>query len=755
MTERVAGNAGLRMAAACVLAMVCGPPAVAADVQPCALVDHEDWQREHRPPAGKVASELNAGEPRTVRMFYFLPNDRPYRQSVVDTMKARMVRMQTLFAVQMAAHGYGYMTFRYEADADGGPVVHRVDGEHDEAYYFQSTRSRMFSEIVEAYQRTDQVSFVVIDYSSSWLYDHHGNVYAIGSAGGSKDGGSTLAPADYSWQTGIHELAHAFGMTWHDFRDDSYILSYGRHTTRLSACAAAVLSLSPFFNAEISLETGREWGPTVEHASETPWYPAGSERVSVPMRVADPDGVVLVLFQVGNHLSSNLAPENKACRALSGETDAEVTFEYDGVIPGASRAHPSLSNPATHFLTVQAFDAEGDVGWLNFSIAQRSPYHLATLEATCEDRIKPVAFSPDGRLLAAGSRHQGTEVDPVLSVWDVAKRREIAAWVPHRNDVLSLAFSPDGKVLASGSAAFGYRDQSIKLWDVATLQKIASLDKLNLAASSLAFSPDGTILAAGTSAQYLGDGSWLDAIILWDVATLEEIAVLEGHTNRVASVAFSPDGTVLVSGSWDRTIRVWDVASKEAVAVLEGRGGLIDAVSFSPDGAILASDDVRGNGAVSLWDTAVWQRIATLEAPGHRTVHHVTFSPGGRVLAVSTRFGRLNLFDVVSGERIETLQNPGAVTYSAFSPDGRLLAVPSSLNRIELWDTSSFTSRRSGIPDWDGDGEVGFFDFVKFAQKFGFSRGRAGYDPRYDLDGDGEVGFSDFLILAGAFGQSG
>ncbi len=658
MTERVAGSAGLRTAAvaACMLGMVClASPAGAADVQPCALLDAEAWRGYPEVSAGKVAAEKIVGEPRTVRMIYFVPTVRPYRQSVVDTMKATMRMMQTFFAVQMAAHGYGYMTFRYEADADGEPVVHRMDGAHGDAHYLVDTTSRSGAEIWEVYEHANRVDFIVIDHSTSFLHDRYGIVYALGAAGGSKNEGIARVTADFSWETATHELAHAFGMPWHDFRDDSYVLSYGRRRTRLSACTAAVLSLSPFFNAEISLETDRKWGPTVEHASGTPWYPAGSERVSVPMRVADPDGVVLVLLQVANHLSDSLAPENKACRTLSGETAADVAFEYDGVIPGASRTHPSLSNPATHFLVVKAFDAKGDVGWLNFAIAQRSPYHLATLEATCEEHITPLAFSPDGRLLAAGSRTSAFSPS-VLSVWDVASRREIAAWEPHSNTVMSLAFSPDG--------------------------------------------------------------------------------------------------TVLVSGSWDRTIRVWDVASKEAIAVLEGQGGLIDAVSFSPDGAILASDDVRGNGAVSLWDTAVWQRIATLEAPRHRTVYHVMFSPDGRVLAVSTSFGRLNLFDVVSGERIETLANPGAVNYSAFSPDGRVLAVPSSLNRIELWDTSSFTSRRSRIPDFDGDGAVGFFDFIGFVQKFGFSRGQAGYDPRYDLDEDGAIGFADFLIFAGAFGKA-
>ena len=56
-------------------------------------------------------------------------------------------------------------------------------------------------------------------------------------------------------------------------------------------------------------------------------------------------------------------------------------------------------------------------------------------------------------------------------------------------------------------------------------------------------------------------------------------------------------------------------------------------------------------------------------------------------------------------------------------------------------------------PDFDGDGTVGFSDFLLFASAFGLSQGDAGYDARFDLDGDGTVGFGDFLIFAGSFGQ--
>ena len=63
-------------------------------------------------------------------------------------------------------------------------------------------------------------------------------------------------------------------------------------------------------------------------------------------------------------------------------------------------------------------------------------------------------------------------------------------------------------------------------------------------------------------------------------------------------------------------------------------------------------------------------------------------------------------------------------------------------------------SKQGGLTaDFDGDGTVGFSDFLQFAGAFGSNRGDAGYDVRYDLDGNGSVGFSDFLIFAGAFGK--
>ena len=102
-----------RSAVLALIGFILSPLAVAHASSPpadsvhfCQLIDYEQWRRDHPRPAGKRLA-LDVGEPRTVRMIYFLPNDRPFRQEVVDSMKVTIRRVQTFYAEQMEAHGYG------------------------------------------------------------------------------------------------------------------------------------------------------------------------------------------------------------------------------------------------------------------------------------------------------------------------------------------------------------------------------------------------------------------------------------------------------------------------------------------------------------------------------------------------------------------------------------------------------------------------------------------------------------------------
>ena len=158
---------------ACLFALLClssagdtSPPS--DDVHLCRVLDFEDMrERDSIYAATKHALNLNVGEPRTVRMIYFLPNDRPFRQDVVDSMKVTIRQIQTFFAEQMQAHGYGNKTFRFETDAQGEPMVHRVDGQYPDSHYLYDTPGTVFNEIEQAFDLNANIYFIVVDNSAN------------------------------------------------------------------------------------------------------------------------------------------------------------------------------------------------------------------------------------------------------------------------------------------------------------------------------------------------------------------------------------------------------------------------------------------------------------------------------------------------------------------------------------------------------------------------------------------------------------
>ena len=97
----------------------------------------------------------------------------------------------------------------------------------------------------------------------------------------------------------------------------------------------------------------------------------------------------------------------------------------------------------------------------------------------------------------------------------------------------------------------------MRLWDASTGKHTATLKGPTERVTSVAFSPDGTQIVSG---------SLDDTVRLWDASEGKHTAILEGHTDVVTSVAFSPDGTNIVSGSYDQTIRVWDAHTGDTIA---------------------------------------------------------------------------------------------------------------------------------------------------------------------------------------------
>ena len=739
-----------RLSILTVLALVLWPGGSHASSSPadsvhyCLPFDYEQWERENPRPAAKRAATLNVGEPRTVRLIYFLPNDLPFDQERVDLTKTMIRQVQTFFAEQMQAHGYGYTTFRFETDAAGDPLVHRVDGRHSYEYYHRRwSISDEISEIGQTFDLSENIYLInfVTDGKSGKGYG--GRRSKVGGFGVGTIHGHEALPLDF--YVFIHELGHAFGLK-HDFRDDTYVMSYGYYTSILSACNARFLAVHPYFNADNPIEAAQL--PAIELTSSLVRR-KGVKSIPIRIKVSDSDG----LHQVLLYASPEWPPPGglrgyglKECRSLAGEKEAVVEFDYDGDIPGLKQDGLGFGHFERHYLGVQAIDVLGNSRFASgFELVDEGYKRpIAVLEHG--GHVQSVSFSPGGRLLATGGHEIG-----VANLWEVSTGKHVAAF-PHSGNYWFqslVTFSPDGKLLLTRG-----EDEVAFLWEVSTGERVARLEH-GKTIRTVAFSFSGRLMATG------GGGT----VNLWEVSTSEHIAMLTTGVSN--SVTFSPDGRLLAAGGRG-TVILWDVSTRERVAMLpvEDANWTFDSVTFSPDGRLLAAGGNPWTPVVKLWNVSTRRSITTLsgKAPA-------VFSPDGRLIAsigvpLVRKGGKsskpshvVKLWNVSTGQSIASIVggNSGIPGTMTFSSDGRLLAVGSSSGTIELWDTSEWTLMSTPPPpnpDFDGDGTVGIPDFLQFIEHFGLSQGDVGYDARYDLDGDGTIGIPDFLIFVNAFGEN-
>ncbi|OAP64881.1 hypothetical protein AYL99_00853 [Fonsecaea erecta] len=196
--------------------------------------------------------------------------------------------------------------------------------------------------------------------------------------------------------------------------------------------------------------------------------------------------------------------------------------------------------------------------------------------------------------------------------------------------------------------------------------------------NSVAFSPDSTRLASASV-----DGT----VKIWNVSSGASLQTLEGHSAGVNSVAFSPDSTRLASASDDRTVKIWDASSGAYLQTLEGHSSWVSSVTFSPDSTRLAS--ASNDCTVKIWDASSGASLQTLE--GHSAwVNSIAFSPDSTRLASASDDCTVKIWDVNSGASLQTLEGHSAgVNSVAFSPDSTRLASASVDGTVKIWNVSS------------------------------------------------------------------
>ncbi|KAJ5895429.1 hypothetical protein N7495_007120 [Penicillium taxi] len=162
---------------------------------------------------------------------------------------------------------------------------------------------------------------------------------------------------------------------------------------------------------------------------------------------------------------------------------------------------------------------------------------------------------------------------------------------------------------------------------------------------------------------------------------------LDGHSDGVNSIAWSPDGSRLASASHDKTVRIWDPATGQSVSTLEGHSGLVRSIAWSPDGSRLASASI--DKTVRIWDPATGQSVSTLE--GHSDwVRSIAWSPDGSRLASASDDKTVRIWDPATGQSVSTLEGHTNLVLSiAWSSDGSRLASASSDETVRIWDPAT------------------------------------------------------------------
>lgn len=315
--------------------------------------------------------------------------------------------------------------------------------------------------------------------------------------------------------------------------------------------------------------------------------------------------VTSLLFSLdGKTLHSTSLKEDRIWSVERGETLGNITN---------SRGHSVAMSPDGKHLAVAGFKSTSlyDASSLQkiWSVDVDRPHYSLPF-------MLHLVFSPDGKTLATsgssskvGGRH-GLKAG-IIKILDTKSGEEVRVFEGLSTIAETIAFSPDGRLFAAGTEGAGGElpePGELLVWDLQTgmlkhrLKHVKEIEpgQNRCSVSGIAYHPKGTEIAIASS-----DGT----VRVWGLKTETLRLTLTGHERPVRRVAYSPDGKHLTSAGQDHTLKLWNAEEGALAQSLTIDCPKVNVIVFSPDGQRLAAGggDFLRSGMVKLWKFPVAQ----------------------------------------------------------------------------------------------------------------------------------------------------